>query len=183
MNAKLWKLGARPLILLGALAVIIGSSTNTSPGQGCYLVQPGGLIAWYKGEGNAQDSAGAHPGTLVNGVSFAPGKVGLGFDLNGFDSYVALSPNLFPYPTSGSGNAPFSFELWFSTLDGGVILGQQNTTPFASPSGYVPALYVGTDGRLYVAMFWDGFAQISLAKVNDGIFHHVAVTYDGTTER
>src|SRR4051794_4534169 len=132
MNLRSCKLGTRSLFLLGVSAAIICSSIITLPGQGCYLVEPGGLIAWYKGEGNAADSAGAHPGTLVNGVGFAPAKVGQGFDLNGFDSYVALSPNLFPYPTSGTGNAPFSFELWFSTLDGGVILGQQNTTPFGA---------------------------------------------------
>ena len=110
-------------------------------------------------------------------------KWALGFDLNGVNSYVALPPNLFPYPASGTGNAPFSFELWFSTLTGGVILGQQNTTPFTAPSVYVPAIYVGTDGRLYVAMFWNMFARIiSPGTVNDGAFHHVAVTYDGTTE-
>src|SRR5437868_4119819 len=113
MNSRFSKLGTRSLILVGALAIIIGASVNAS--AGCYLVEPGGLIAWYKGEGNAADSAGAHPGTLVNGVGFAPAKVGLGFDLNGVNSYVALSQNLFPYPTSGSGHAPFSFELWFST--------------------------------------------------------------------
>src|SRR2546430_2309153 len=32
-------------------------------------------------------------------------------------------------------------------------------------------------------MFWDNFARIiSPGTVNDGRFHHVAVTYDGTTE-
>ena len=91
---------------------------------------------------------------MVNGAGFAAGKVGLGFALNGAAQYVALAPNLFfNYPTSGSGNGPFSFELWFSTRTGGVILGQQNTTPFTAPDAYIPAIYVGTDGRLYVSMF------------------------------
>src|SRR4051812_33512883 len=172
MRRRFSKLVRRFSVFLGVSAGSMVFLASALHGQGCYLVQPGGLIAWYKGEGDAADSAGAHPGTLVNGVSFGSGEVGRGFVFNGVNSYVALAPNLFPYPTSGSGNAPFSFELWFSTLNGGVILGQQNTPPSAGPSAYVPAIYVGTDGRLYVAMFWDQFARIISARtVNDGTFH------------
>jgi hypothetical protein len=118
-------------------------------------------------------------------VGFIAGPVGLSFRVGG-GSYVALPPNLFPYPTSGSGNAPFSFETWFGTFPGGsgVILGQQDTTPFNKPAAYVPAVYVGTDGRLYVSMFWDRFLQIvSPGTVNYSGYQHVAVTFDGTTER
>ena len=187
MNVRLCKLRTHSLVVLWTSAILLISSASTLRGQGCYLVQPGGLIGWWRAEGNANDSAGAWTGTLVNGVSFVPGKVGLGFALSGNPSlrspYVELPANLFPYPTSGSGNAPFSFELWFSTSTGGVILGQQNAAPFVTPSAYIPAIYVGTDGRLYVTLFWDQFARIiSPGAVNDGGFHHVAVTYDGTTE-
>jgi hypothetical protein len=160
------------------------SATAALAAQGCTPAPPG-LIAWYKAEGNAQDSADSHHGTLVNSVGFRAGPVGLGFVL-GAGAYVALPPNLFPYPTVGSGNAPFTFETWFGTLAGGfggVILGQQETIPFNKPADYMPAMYVGTDGYLYVAMFWDFFAQIvSPVRVNDGAYHHVAVTYDGSTE-
>src|SRR4051812_40992053 len=129
MNTRLWRLGNRSVFVLGASATIIISSIITAPGQGCYLVEPGGLIGWWRAEGNVADSAGARPATLVNGAGFAPGKVGLGFSLSGGRDYVALAPNLFfNYPNSGTGNGPFSFELWFSTLTGGVILGQQTTT-------------------------------------------------------
>ena len=160
-------------------------ATLTVQQQSCAPAPPG-LMAWYRAEGNAADSADAHSGALVGAVGFGTGKVGVGFSFNqpGANGFVQLPANLFPYPTSGNtGNAAFSFETWFSTQFGGVILGQQNTTPLTTPSAYVPALYVGTDGRLYVAMFWDNFARIiSPGTVNDNILHHVAVTYDGTTE-
>jgi hypothetical protein len=164
----------------GSITSAVATLTVTQQNQGC-TPPPSGLIAWYRAEGDATDSADSHPGTLVGNVGFAAGKVGLGFSVAN-DSYVALPNNLFPYPTSGTGNSPFSFETWFATTASGVILGQQDTTPFNTPSGYVPALYVGTDGKLYVALFWSGFAQITTATVNDGLFHHVAVTYDGTTQ-
>ena len=167
----------------------VADSDNDTIRQGLNLVTvtctppPTNLVAWWRGEGNAFDSAGTNNGTLVNGVGFAPAEVGSGFALSGGSDYVALPRNIFPYPATGSGTSPFSFEVWFSTTAGGVILGQQTTVPFTAPGAYVPALYVGTDGKLYAALFWNNFVRlISSATVNDGNFHHVAVTFNGTTE-
>ena len=42
-----------------------------------------GLISWWQGEGNAIDVLGGNNGTLVGGVTFAAGKVGQAFNLNG----------------------------------------------------------------------------------------------------
>src|SRR5262249_20838418 len=113
---------------------------------------------------------------VMGGVSFAPGKVGQAFSFDG-TGQVRLPDNFLPYPTSGTSTTPLSFETWFKTTTGGVILGQQGG------SGYVPAVYVGTDGRLRAQMFWKGAADpiASAGPVNDGQFHHVAVTYDGSS--
>ena len=183
VNAGFSDAGSYRVVISNAAGSISSFLVGLSLFESCAPAPPG-LMAWYKAEGNALDSADAHHGTFMNGAFVGPGKVGLGFSLFGEGDFVALPPNLFPYPTSGSGNVPFSFETWFVTAVGGVILGQQNTTPFTTPSAYVPAVYVGTDGKLYVSMFWDGFSRISISpgRVNDAIFHHVAVTYDGTTE-
>jgi hypothetical protein len=173
---------ARDLASNQSTSAVVNVTVQGVQGQGCAPAPPG-LFAWYNAEGNALDSAGTNSGMPVNGVGFAPGKVGLGFNLNGGNSFVALPTNLFPYPTSGNGHTPFSFEVWFSTSASGVILGQQSTVPFTTPSTYVPAMYVGTDGKLYVAMFWNSYARIiSPGTVNNGGFRHVAVTYDGTLE-
>jgi O-glycosyl hydrolase len=142
---------------------------------------PTGLVDWWPGEGNAVDIIGGNSGTLVNGVSFASGEVNQGFSFNGNNSYVQLPENLYPMANA----APFSIELWFETSSGGAILGQQAGAPFGVPNnGWVPQIYVGTDGHLYVQLFWDGaFAQvISSGTVNNGAFHHLAVTYDGANE-
>ncbi|HVV73804.1 MAG TPA: LamG-like jellyroll fold domain-containing protein, partial [Verrucomicrobiae bacterium] len=162
-------------------ALVLTSTVTHSLAAGGCVPQPLNLIAWYQAESNALDSADSNAGFLVN-VGFAPAEAGLGFLFNG-NSYVGLPTDLFPYPTSGTGNAQFSFEAWFQTTAGGVLLGQQDTTPLGRPGAYVPALYVGTDGKLYAALFWDNFNQIvSPGTVNDGVFHHVAVTFDGTAE-
>jgi subtilisin-like proprotein convertase family protein len=53
---------------------------------------PAGLVGWWAGEGNANDATGNHNGILQGGTSFAPGKVGQAFSLNGTGSYVDLGP-------------------------------------------------------------------------------------------
>src|SRR5262249_33869491 len=110
----------------------------------------------WRGEGNATDSGSAgQNGTLVN-TTFAAGKVGQAFSFNGSNSYVKLPDTFFPYPTVNSSATPFTFDAWFKTSAGGVILGQQNADPFNGPSGFVPAVYVGTDGLLRAEIFWNG---------------------------
>jgi hypothetical protein len=168
------------------------SASFTPPDNGSYGVSltvsdsagnstslpPSGLVSSWRGEGNASDVTGSHNGTLVGGVTFAAGKVGQAFSFDGSTGYVQLPGNVVPYPISGTSTTPLSFETWFKTTTGGVILGQQGG------SGYVPAVYVGTDSRLRAEMFWGGSANpiTSAGPVNDGQWHHVAVTYDGTTE-
>ncbi|MFB3826075.1 MAG: LamG domain-containing protein [Bryobacteraceae bacterium] len=158
-----------------------------SQAQFC-ITPPSGMAAWYSGDGNANDLLGVNHGALQNGATFAPGKVGLAFSLNGNNQFVTLPANLLSYPARGSNSsAPLSADAWFQTSAGGVILAQQgDNAPPLMPNGWIPAIYVGTDGILYAELFWGGsVAPISSAprRVNDGAFHHVAVTYDGASER
>ncbi len=152
--------------------------------SGC-VPPPAGLVSWWRGEGNAFDSASTNSGIMFGAITFVNAEVGKGFAFTGSgDDYVYLPPNLFPYPTQGPGTAPFSFELWFKTTAGGVILGQQDSAPFAPPAlGSVPAMFVATNGTLQAAFFWSGGVQLgSTASVADGRFHHAAITYDGARE-
>jgi hypothetical protein len=166
-----------------------GSDTVDLTAGAASVAPPPGLTDWYTGDGytptTAADIAGTNPGTLVGGVTYVPGKVGNAFSFNGTDGYVKLPDNFIPYPTAGTRNAPFSFTAWFKTTAGGVLFGQQSGPAFGgAPSGYVPAVYVGTDGKLWAQMFWTGQVQqaASAAPVNDGQFHFVAVSSDGVTE-
>ena len=49
-----------------------------------------GLVAFWAGEGNARDSAGANHGRLAGGASFVPGKVGQAFKLDGKDGRIEV---------------------------------------------------------------------------------------------
>ena len=64
------------------------------------------LVSYWAADGNATDSAGPNSGTLVNGVSFAPGIIGQAFHFDG-SSYVSA-------PTTGlpTGTEDRTLDLW-----------------------------------------------------------------------
>src|SRR4029077_7996286 len=53
---------------------------------------PSRMVAWYPGAGNANDIQNGNNGTLQGGATFAPGKVGQAFSLNGTDAFMQ-APN------------------------------------------------------------------------------------------
>src|SRR5207237_3465132 len=94
-----------------------------------------GLVAWWRGEGNANDSSGnGHNGTLLNNVGFDTGKFGQAFsfagnpntvfvpDSPGFTLTNSLSVGAWIYPKADSwvvlqrgggtgGGTAYSFQL------------------------------------------------------------------------
>jgi len=122
---------------------------------------PPGLVGWWPGDGFVLDVAGTNHGALQNGAGYAPGKVGQAFNFDGTGGSVRLPNNFFPFPTSGTSNRPFTFQVWFRTAAGGVIIGQQTGEANTSVSGLVPGLYVGTDGKLRAEVFWSGSPKSS----------------------
>jgi fibro-slime domain-containing protein/RHS repeat-associated protein len=77
------------------------------------LKPPTGLISWWPGDGNFGDVAGGNHGTPLNGTTFAPGKVGQAFHLDGTDDSVVApdAPSLKP--------ASISVSTWvkFDSMD------------------------------------------------------------------
>jgi hypothetical protein len=58
---------------------------------GCFG-PPSGRVSWWRGEGNAADSAGTSSGTLAGGTAFDLGQVGQAFRFDGVDDRVEI-PN------------------------------------------------------------------------------------------
>jgi hypothetical protein len=158
---------------------------------------PSGITNWWDADNVsgtiAKDLVGAVDGSMSD-VSLVPGKVKNAFSFKGNDfnqfgridgtgSFVRFPQNFFPYPTTQVGDNPFSFDLWFKTTTDGVIFGQQTSKPWEGIWSWIPAIFVGTDGDLGVEMFADGRPPIySNRSVKDGVWHHLGVTYDGTTQ-
>src|SRR5438874_478220 len=52
---------------------------------------PNGLVSWWRAENNAADFVDGNSGFLSNGVTFASGEVGQGFNLDGTSGYVRVN--------------------------------------------------------------------------------------------
>lgn len=74
-------------------------------------------------------------------------------------------------------NRDLAVELWFKTTTGGPLFGYQKAPISGTPTGAVPVLYVGNDGKLR-GQFWNGAAApiTSAAGVNDDRWHHVVLS-------
>jgi Concanavalin A-like lectin/glucanases superfamily/PEP-CTERM motif len=78
-----------------------------------------GLVAFYSGNGNANDSVSGQNGTLENGAGFGPGLFGQSFLLNGTNQYISV-PNS---STWAFGSTPFTIDLFanFNQINQGPV--------------------------------------------------------------
>ena len=151
-------------------------TTQGSPLQIQFTCPTPGLVAWWPAEGNADDVAGSHNGTLQNGATFAPGKVGSAFSLNGTNANVSI-PDA---PALRFTNA-MSVAGWIKTTAGTdryIATKHEDSFYFAVGGGSVAPhmLSLWLNG---VSSSW--FTGVT--PVDDGQWHHVAATYDGATMR
>lgn len=83
-----------------------------------------GTIAFWPGNGNANDSVGGHDGTLVNGAGFAAGQFGQqAFSLNsGSSQYISVPDS----PAWDFGSNPFSIAMLvnFTSISGGGLVAE-----------------------------------------------------------
>lgn len=174
----------------------VGTKTGKSPSTSSGSSLSTGLVGyWTMDEKDVSGTTmvdkspvGTNSATLVNAPGRIEGKIGQAFSFNGSSQYLVLPATAFPgYPTSGSTSAyNFSFAAWFKTTSNGLIFAQDDATqPQGSPSGWVPALYVDTAGRLRASVFWHGATTYQInptTVVNNGKWHHVVDTYTNGTE-
>ena len=119
--------------------------------------------------------------TLVNGTGFSSSNNG-SFFFDGSDDYIRLPTNFFAHDSG----TPFTISIWFRTATSGVILGQQNTINPGTISGYVPAIYIDTNGKLRTSCFWGGSTtnqSLSSISVNDNKWHQVSVTFESSSHK
>jgi hypothetical protein len=146
---------------------------------------PSGLVGWWRGDGDANDSVGGHNGTLVNGTGFAPGEVLQAFSFDGVQNCVT---NAVPGLTNIQSSFTMEFWVWptasrastseaTSGLDG--ISGQRYAIfPDHGVTGYGGAgVSVGTNG---VSVFEHSDVYLPSLLVYDAPiigWTHIAVVY------
>jgi hypothetical protein len=136
----------------------------------------------YSGSGiTVNGLVGGIGGTLVNGIGFSSQNNG-SFFYDGSDDYFRFPLNFFVHD-SGS---PFTVSVWFKTGTSGMIFGQESGETPGTGSGWVPAIYVDTNGKIRTSCFWGGSTtnqSISSASVNDNLWHQILVTFESTSHK
>ena len=147
---------------------------------------PAQVGGWWPGEGGANDiSNQGNSGTLGWGASFAPGKVGQAFSLNGPDARVEIpdAPSLNP--------AAITLVAWIEPKTLGsasrIVTKEMDATQCVEPD-VVYSLEAHGDLGSRPAFFFttSDYAEHALwakSAIRPGVFTHLAVTFDGHTAK
>ncbi|PWU11254.1 MAG: hypothetical protein C5B50_23755 [Verrucomicrobia bacterium] len=173
-NVSADKLGPYAVLVTNFAGLVLSSNAVLTILQSNCTTMPASLIAWWQGEGSAQDTVGGNDGVLVGGAGYGPAIVNQGFVLSGNRSFVQLA-NL-PALHSQS----FTIEAWIKRASavsatasgsrGGNIFGYGN-------GGYNLGIY--NDGRLSLTKTGNSDVQSSVL-ITDTNFHHLAATKAGS---
>jgi hypothetical protein len=172
---------------------IFDSGTTANVVEGNYIgVDKNGAslipntVSWWKAEGNANDSVDGNSGTLVNGVTFAPGMVGQAFSLHGSGAYVDVGNASNLQVSSGA----FTVEAWvkFSALAGDMsILDKMSSNGVVNSDGW--RLLKQSDNHFWFALGGgrtNGATPtapttvISATTATTGVWYHVAAVKSST---
>jgi predicted esterase len=136
------------------------------------------LIGHWTLNKNATDYSGNnYHGTIINGAGYSTdcNEGSYALELNGINQYVDLdSPDKLP-----SGTSPRSLSLWAKTNN--ISYGYRFAASFGKPSNS-NAMFIGQYGPdLNGGGFSNDVVVKNFWKV--GIWHHIVLTYDGTTAK
>ena len=147
---------------------------------------PAGIVAWWPGEGNANDVAGTNSGSVTQGtISYVPGEVGMAFNFDGGANRIVV-PDA-PALNFGAGQ-DFSAETWIRAYpqpgnwNGGIetVFDKRVAPDSITQLGYNFELDGSGHFSLQMAdtlaaYSWHNFVAPS-PNLEDGQWHHIAAT-------
>jgi len=151
----------------------VAVQANAAPAN-C-AAQPLGMVSWFRAEGNALDVRG-NSGTLVGGATYAAGKVGQAFSLNGTDAYVQAQSLPSQDPTTAG-----SLDAWVNFAQKPSVSGHINTIIGRGGSGADLDLQAETDDHFHFFV-GNGVQVVSTTTVQPGVWYHVTGTFDATSQ-
>jgi hypothetical protein len=136
---------------------------------------PDKLIAWWKFDNDANDSAGDNHGTINGNPTYADGKVGQAISLDG-DDYVDFgNPDLLNF-----GTGDWSISAWIKTRQSGIEDTDKGTIFANGADGgggirYTLAVNEGQLNSITLTTDDDAHKSQAIGKTafNDGAWHHV----------
>ena len=169
------------------LQSIVAAGTSGQCKIGC-TPAPANMVSWWDGSGSAttaNDIQGPNAGTLQNGASFTPGKVGQAFDFSGADQVVAINdaPSLH--------QQQFTMDAWVFPRGVGDVVDGLGAVIFTKDTGNAPGANVsygifgpGTTGKFTTITFFTDLTSAVATSTHSFAFnqwYHVAGVWDGST--
>ncbi|MEN6425018.1 MAG: LamG-like jellyroll fold domain-containing protein [Phycisphaerales bacterium] len=145
-------------------------------------VDPGttGLVAYYKFDGDAKDSAGSHHGTATGSPGFVTGKTGQALNMTADGQYVAVAyaPDL--------AMSTFTIGAWINAADFSALRAILGTRIGGDYTFDVKAEATRIHGDIGNGTAWlNTSLDISTARggvIDTGEWHHVAYVIDNATQ-
>ncbi len=150
-------------------------------GQTC-TPAPANLVAWYPGDGNANDIKGGSNGTIQGNVTFASGKVVQTFQLGGTGNNNNFGDRVIVGNPANLQLQSFTIENWVKRSSATVVTN--------NPAGFDSGIMFGygsngytfemrPDGRIILGLSGISNVDSGGLKITDTNWHHVAVTKSG----
>ncbi|MES2570990.1 MAG: LamG-like jellyroll fold domain-containing protein, partial [Verrucomicrobiota bacterium] len=146
------------------------------------LAPPDGLVAWWPGNGNAQEMVAGNDGELISGTTFGSGKVSQGFEFDGLNDYIKAPKDALLHIGASAGMTiafwikPDALNRWQSIIE-------WDSATARGTHLFIEYTYGG--GRLYANLLdingtgHEFYSAPGLLKT--GEFQHIALTYDKAT--
>ncbi len=141
---------------------------------------PSDMAAWWKAENDGEDSVGTHDGTLINGTTFAPGKVGTAFKFDGADDavHVGMLGNVGLNETQ-----PFSLSAWVNShapATGSQVIAGNYMGETGGTGSFSTYLRINNSKLIFTIDRRQLAATTIETEILSG-WQYVTATYDGTS--
>ena len=137
---------------------------------------PSGLVSWWPLDETsgttAADIVEANPGTHFNGPTPVAGNVDGALRFDGVNDYVEAGTTGFPI-----GNSPRTMDAWVRTTSSAVA----HILTYGTMANDQGSSIFMLGGRMFLGFFGDDVD--SGITINDGNWHHLAATFDGSIMR
>jgi choice-of-anchor C domain-containing protein len=151
--------------------------TNAPPTPTNCVSLPSGLVAWWRGDGDAEDATSAHDGELLFGTTFSPGVSGQAFTFDLSRARVSI-PDSDAFKLTNS----LSFEGWINVASyaPGIIFIRGDNRGGLDPYH----MSIQPSGQLYWGIHTEDnnvAGLLSPGVMSTGVWTHVAAVLDGAT--
>jgi hypothetical protein len=160
--------------------VILATALSALASPVPYSPPTSGLVSWWRGDGNALDSADGNHGVALNGAGYTPGVSGSAFWFDGFNDHIRVADSTNLRITSA-----LTVSAWVYRVDGGYqgeILSKWDAVP-TGQRAYT--LTIEPDGRAGFGLSTVGLntdvAAYTSAALPLNAWAHIAGTYDGSS--